>query len=37
VQPAQGEWDQPGYSNLSNAFYQALDGSRQQILSAFNK
>ena len=37
VQPAQCEWDQPGYSNLSNAFYQALDGSRQQILSAFNK
>lgn len=35
VQPAQGEWDQPGYANLSNAWYQAVDGGRQQVLAPF--
>lgn len=36
AQPAQGEWDQPGYANLSNAYYQAVDGSRQQVLAPFS-
>ncbi|MDD0977089.1 hypothetical protein [Pseudomonas fontis] len=35
TQPAQGEWDQPAYSNLSNAFYQALDNSRQLLVTPF--
>ena len=35
VQPAQGEWDQPNYSNLSNAFYQAVDSSRQLVIVPF--
>jgi hypothetical protein len=37
VQPAQGEWDEPAYTNLTNAFYQAMDASRQQMLSAFER
>jgi len=35
VRPAQGEWDQPNYSNLSNAFYQAVDSSRQLVITPF--
>ncbi|MFK3774775.1 hypothetical protein [Pseudomonas sp. NPDC089406] len=35
TQPAQGEWDQPTYSNLSNAFYQAVDNSRQLFVTPF--
>lgn len=35
TQPAQGEWDQPTYGNLSNAFYQAVDGSRQFFVTPF--
>jgi len=34
-QPAQGEWDQPNYANLSNAFYQAVDSSRQLVITPF--
>lgn len=37
TQPAQGEWDQPTYSNLSNAFYQAVDSSRQVIVTPFSQ
>jgi hypothetical protein len=37
VQAAQGEWDEPTYSNLSNAFYQAVDNSRQQMITPFAK
>lgn len=35
VLPAQGEWDQPGYNNLSNAYYQAVDSSRQLVIVPF--
>ncbi|WP_213938378.1 hypothetical protein [Pseudomonas sp. dw_612] len=35
VQAAQGEWDEPTYTNLSNAFYQAMDNSRQQMITPF--
>lgn len=35
VQAAQGEWDEPDYANLSNAFYQAVDSSRQQVITSF--
>ncbi|MED7667224.1 hypothetical protein GXB78_08445 [Pseudomonas moraviensis subsp. stanleyae] len=35
VQAAQGEWDEPSYTNLSNAFYQAMDNSRQQMIAPF--
>lgn len=35
IQPAQGEWDQPNYANLSNAFYQAVDRSRQLVIIPF--
>ncbi|MDE1169149.1 MAG: hypothetical protein PW845_28135 [Pseudomonas sp.] len=35
VQPAQGEWDQPNYSNLANAYYQAVDSSRQMVITPF--
>jgi len=35
TQAAQGEWDEPTYSNLSNAFYQAVDNSRQQMITPF--
>jgi hypothetical protein len=35
VQAAQGEWDEPNYANLSNAFYQAMDTSRQQMITPF--
>jgi len=35
TQPAQGEWDQPNYSNLSNAYYQAVDSSRQLVITPF--
>lgn len=37
VQAAQGEWDEPGYPNLTNAFYQAMDSSRQQVITAFDQ
>lgn len=37
VQAAQGEWDEPNYPNLTNAFYQAMDTSRQQMLGAFEQ
>ena len=37
VQAAQGEWDEPTYTNLSNAFYQAMDNSRQQMITPFAK
>jgi ABC-type uncharacterized transport system auxiliary subunit len=37
VQAAQGEWDEPTYTNLSNAFYQAVDNSRQQMITPFEK
>ena len=37
VQAAQGEWDEPSYTNLSNAFYQAMDNSRQQMIAPFAK
>ncbi|MBA1228156.1 hypothetical protein G7013_00670 [Pseudomonas viridiflava] len=37
VQAAQGEWDEPNYANLTNAFYQTMDTSRQQMLSAFEQ
>ncbi|WP_085715753.1 hypothetical protein [Pseudomonas sp. B28(2017)] len=37
VQAAQGEWDEPTYTNLSNAFYQAVDNSRQQMITPFAK
>ena len=37
VQAAQGEWDEPTYSNLSNAFYQAMDTSRQQMITPFEQ
>ena len=37
TQPAQGEWDQPTYSNLSNAFYQAVDNSRQLFVTPFSQ
>ncbi|CRL50815.1 MULTISPECIES: hypothetical protein [Pseudomonas] len=35
TQAAQGEWDEPTYANLSNAFYQAMDNSRQQMITPF--
>ncbi|WP_207262358.1 hypothetical protein [Pseudomonas sp. GW101-3H06] len=35
TQAAQGEWDEPTYTNLSNAFYQAVDNSRQQMITPF--
>ncbi|MFJ4194303.1 hypothetical protein [Pseudomonas sp. NPDC089534] len=35
TQAAQGEWDEPNYANLSNAFYQAMDDSRQQMITPF--
>lgn len=35
VKPAQGEWDQPNYANLSNAYYQAVDSSRQLVITPF--
>lgn len=35
TQPAQGEWDQPNFSNLSNAYYQAVDSSRQLVITPF--
>ena len=35
VQAAQGEWDEPTYANLTNAFYQAMDTSRQQMITPF--
>ncbi|MCF4995985.1 hypothetical protein GIW70_15355 [Pseudomonas syringae] len=35
VQAAQGEWDEPTYTNLNNAFYQAVDNSRQQMITPF--
>ncbi|GFM52845.1 hypothetical protein PSCICL_50350 [Pseudomonas cichorii] len=35
VQAAQGEWDEPTYTNLTNAFYQAMDTSRQQMITPF--
>lgn len=35
VQAAQGEWDEPNYPNLTNAFYQAMDMSRQQMITPF--
>lgn len=35
VQAAQGEWDEPDYPNLTNAFYQAMDTSRQQMITPF--
>ncbi|MFJ4145206.1 hypothetical protein [Pseudomonas sp. NPDC089734] len=35
VQAAQGEWDEPTYTNLTNAFYQTIDTSRQQMLTPF--
>ena len=37
VQAAQGEWDEPTYTNLSNAFYQAMDTSRQQMITPFEQ
>lgn len=37
VQAAQGEWDEPTYTNLSNAFYQAMDNSRQQMITPFEQ
>ncbi|RMV78458.1 hypothetical protein ALP05_01569 [Pseudomonas caricapapayae] len=37
VQAAQGEWDEPTYANLTNAFYQAMDMSRQQMITAFEQ
>ncbi|QQZ40951.1 hypothetical protein IF690_23520 [Pseudomonas sp. SK3(2021)] len=37
VQAAQGEWDEPNYANLSNAFYQAIDSSRQQMITPFSQ
>ncbi|AVO60942.1 MULTISPECIES: hypothetical protein [Pseudomonas] len=37
VQAAQGEWDEPNYANLSNAFYQAVDNSRQQMITPFSQ
>ncbi|MGY4819053.1 hypothetical protein ACVNP3_24300 [Pseudomonas chlororaphis subsp. piscium] len=37
VQAAQGEWDEPNYANLSNAFYQAMDSSRQQMITPFSQ
>jgi hypothetical protein len=37
IQAAQGEWDEPTYTNLSNAFYQAVDNSRQQMITPFAK
>ena len=37
VQAAQGEWDEPNYANLSNAFYQAMDNSRQQMITPFEQ
>jgi hypothetical protein len=37
TQPAQGEWDQPNYANLSNAYYQAVDSSRQMVITPFAK
>lgn len=37
VQAAQGEWDEPNYANLSNAFYQAIDNSRQQMITPFSQ
>jgi hypothetical protein len=37
VQAAQGDWDEPTYTNLSNAFYQAVDNSRQQMITPFAK
>jgi hypothetical protein len=37
VQAAQGEWDEPTYTNLSNAFYQAMDTSRQQMITPFDQ
>ncbi|MCI3947211.1 putative lipoprotein [Pseudomonas syringae] len=37
VQAAQGEWDEPTYANLTNAFYQAMDTSRQQMISSFEQ
>jgi len=36
VRAADGEWDEgPEYPNLTNAFYQALDESEQNILAPF--
>ena len=37
VQAAQGEWDEPDYPNLTNAFYQAMDSSRQQMITPFEQ
>jgi hypothetical protein len=37
VQAAQGEWDEPNYANLTNAFYQAMDTSRQQMITPFEQ
>lgn len=37
TQAAQGEWDEPTYTNLSNAFYQAMDNSRQQMITPFDQ
>ncbi|WP_214347582.1 hypothetical protein [Pseudomonas congelans] len=37
VQAAQGEWDEPTYVNLTNAFYQTMDMSRQQMITAFEQ
>ncbi|MCF5164968.1 hypothetical protein GIW45_13010 [Pseudomonas congelans] len=37
VQAAQGEWDEPTYANLTNAFYQTMDMSRQQMITAFEQ
>ncbi|MDB5984308.1 MAG: hypothetical protein JWQ69_5323, partial [Pseudomonas sp.] len=35
VLPAQGSWDDNHYANLSNAFYQAVDNSRQMMITPF--
>ncbi|WP_407315970.1 hypothetical protein [Pseudomonas sp. nanlin1] len=37
LQAAQGEWDEPTYANLTNAFYQAMDSSRQQLIAPFEQ
>ncbi|PBQ20656.1 hypothetical protein CCL09_02620 [Pseudomonas congelans] len=37
VQAAQGEWGEPTYANLTNAFYQTMDMSRQQMITAFEQ
>src|SRR5471030_1638856 len=36
VLAAHGEWDEPTYSSLSKAFYQAVDSSRQQMITPFS-